>query len=83
MIAEIIEAQQANPALKHLFKRNAVFDNGLKVKLIESALCVCIDGWLVIPKPLQVRAVMWFHHYLHHAGNLVGKSIWNSTEFCN
>jgi hypothetical protein len=28
--------------------------------------CVCKDGWLVIPKPLQVRAVKWYHHYLQH-----------------
>jgi hypothetical protein len=26
----------------------------------------CKDGWLIIPKPLQVRAVKWYHHYLQH-----------------
>jgi hypothetical protein len=31
--------------------------------------CVCKDGWLVIPKPLQVRAVKWYHHYLQHPGH--------------
>jgi hypothetical protein len=31
--AEIAKAQQANPALKRLFKHNAVIDQGLEVKL--------------------------------------------------
>jgi hypothetical protein len=54
---EIAEAQQADAFLKHLFKRNAVIDQGLEIKLIENTTCVCKDGQLVIPKPLQVRAV--------------------------
>jgi hypothetical protein len=55
--AEIAEAQWADASLKHLFKRNAVIDQGLEIKLIENTTCVCKDGRLVIPKPLQVRAV--------------------------
>jgi hypothetical protein len=31
--------------------------------------CVCKDSWLVIPKPLQVHAVKWYHHYLLHPGH--------------
>jgi hypothetical protein len=58
---EIAEAQQADTSLKHLFKCNAVIDQGLEIKLIENMTCVCKDGWLVIPKPLQVRAVKWYH----------------------
>jgi hypothetical protein len=54
---EIAEAQQADASLKHLFKRNAVIDQGLWITLIESMTFVCKDGWLVIPKPLQVCAV--------------------------
>ncbi len=54
--AEIAAAQQANASLKHLFKRNAVIDQGLEIKLIENTTCVCKDGRLVIPKPLQVCA---------------------------
>jgi hypothetical protein len=50
---EIAEAQWADASIKHLFKHNAVFDQGLEVKLIENTLCVCKDGQLVIPKPLQ------------------------------
>jgi hypothetical protein len=40
-----------------LFKRNAAIDQGLEIKLIENTTCVCKDGRLVIPKPLQVHAV--------------------------
>jgi hypothetical protein len=66
---EIAEAQQADATLKHLFERNAVIDQGLEIKLIENTTCVCKDGWLVISKPLQVRAVRWYHHYLQHPGH--------------
>ncbi len=44
---EIAEAQRADVSFKHLFKRNAVFDQGLEVKLIENTLCVCKEGILV------------------------------------
>ncbi len=54
---EIAEAQRADASLNHLFKRNAVIDQGLEIKLIENTTCVCKDGWLVIPKLLQVGAV--------------------------
>ncbi len=54
---EIAAAQWANASLKHLFKRNAVIDQGLEIKLIKNTTCVCKDGRLVIPKPLQACAV--------------------------
>ncbi len=54
---EIAEAQWADASLEHLFKRNAVIDQGLEIKLIENMTCVCKDGQLVILKPLQVCAV--------------------------
>ncbi len=63
---EIAEAQRADATYKHLFKHNAVIDQGLEIKLIENTLCVCKVGRLVIPKPLQRRAVLWYHHYLQH-----------------
>jgi hypothetical protein len=66
---EIAEAQRADASLKHLFKRNAVIDQGLDIKLIENTTSVCKDAWLVVPKPLQVRAVKWYHHYLQHPGH--------------
>ncbi len=66
---EIAEAQKADAAYKDLFKRNAVIDKGPEIKLIENTLCVCKDGRLVIPKPLQWQAVLWYHHYLQHPGH--------------
>ncbi len=44
---EIAEAQRADASLKHLFKHNAVIDQGLEIKLIENTTCVCkMVGWL-------------------------------------
>ncbi len=79
--AEIAEAQQANATLKHLFNCNAVFDQGLEIKLIENTTCVCKDGLLVIPKPLQVRAVKWYHHYLQHPEHTRLKETMNTAMF--
>jgi hypothetical protein len=66
---EIAEAQWAEATPKHLFKCNAVIDQGLEITLIENTTCVCKDGWLVIPQPLQVHAVKWYHHYLQQPGH--------------
>ncbi len=41
---EISEAQHADTSLKHLFKCNAVIDQGLKIMLIENMTCVCKGG---------------------------------------
>jgi hypothetical protein len=41
--AKIAETQQADATLKHLFKRNAVIDQGLEIKLIEN---MCLQRWL-------------------------------------
>jgi hypothetical protein len=59
--AEIAAAQRADASLKHLFKLNAVSDQGLEIKLIENTACVCKDGWLVIPKPLllDIPSQLW------------------------
>jgi hypothetical protein len=66
---DIAAAQRADASLKHLFKSNAVIDQGLEIKLIENITCVCKDDWLVILKPLQVHAVKWYHHYLQRPGH--------------
>jgi hypothetical protein len=68
-VKEIVEAQKANSKLKHFFKCNAVLDKGLELQLIENESCICHKGWLVIMKPLQGCAVMWYHHYLQHPGH--------------
>jgi hypothetical protein len=78
---KIAEAQRADASLKHLFKRNAVIDQGLEIKLIENTTCVCKDGWLVIPKPLQVRAVKQYHHYLQHPGHTHIEEMMNAAMY--
>ncbi len=78
---EIGEAQRADASLKHLFRGNAVIDQGLTIKLFENTTCVCKDGQLVIPKPLQVRAVKWYHHYLQHPGHTRLKEMMNAAMY--
>jgi hypothetical protein len=66
---EIAEAQIVNGKLKNCFKRNAVLDKGLDVRLVDNMYVVCKDGRMIIPKSLQRRAVLWYHHYLQHPGH--------------
>ena len=51
------------------FKRNAVLDKGPELQLVENESCICNKGRLAIPKPLQWRATIWYHHYLQHPGH--------------
>jgi len=68
-VKEIVEAQKADPILKHFFKSNAVWSKGLELQLVENGSCICHEGKLVIPKPLQRCATIWYHHYLQHPGH--------------
>jgi hypothetical protein len=78
---EIAEAQRADAACTHLFKGNAVIDQGLEIILIENTVCVCKRGLLVIPKPLQRRAVLWYHYYLQHPGHTHFKETMNAAMY--
>jgi hypothetical protein len=78
---KIAAAQWADASLKHLFKHNAVIDQGLEIKLIENTTCVCKDGRLVIPKPHKVRAVQWYHHYLQHPGHTCLEETMNTAMY--
>jgi hypothetical protein len=78
---EMVEAQQADASLKHLFKCNAVIDQGLEIKLIENTTCVCKDGQLVIHKLLQVHAVKWYQHYLQHPGHTYLEETMNAAMY--
>ncbi len=78
---EIAAAQWADASLKHLFSCNAVIDQGLEIKLIENTTCVCKDGQLVTPKPLQMRAVKWYHHYPQHPGHTGLKETMNTAMY--
>jgi hypothetical protein len=63
---EIAEAQKADVKLKHCFRHNAVLDKRLEVRLVDNTYVVCKDGKMIIQKPLQRRALLWYHHYLQH-----------------
>ncbi len=57
---------------------------------------VCKDGKMIFPKPLQWRAVLWYHHYLQHPRHTrleetmkatmywkgMCTSIWSLTKSC-
>jgi hypothetical protein len=66
---DIAEAQKADIKFKHCFRRNAVLDKGLEVRLVDDTYVVCKEGKMIIPKPLQRRTVLWYHHYLQHPGH--------------
>jgi len=68
-LEEIIGAQKADLILKHYFKSNAVLSKGLELQLVENESCICHEGKLLIPKPLQWCATIWYHHYLQHPGH--------------
>jgi hypothetical protein len=68
-VKEIVDAQKADTKLKQFFRRNANLQKGLELQMIEDKKCTCSKGTLVIPKPLQRRAVMWYHCYLQHSGH--------------
>ncbi len=66
---EIAEAQKAGSKLKHCFRRNAVIDNRLEVRLVDNTYIMCKDGKMIILKQPQRRAVLWYHQYLQHPGH--------------
>jgi hypothetical protein len=78
---EIAEAQKADVKLKHCFRRNAVLDKGLEFRLVDDTYVVCKDGKMIIPKPLQRRAVLWYHHYLQHPGHTQFEEIMKATMY--
>ncbi len=66
---EVADAQRVNATLKHCVKHNHVFDKGIDIRLVDETSVVCKDNRMIIPKPLQRRAVLWYHHYLQHPGH--------------
>ncbi len=66
---EVADAQRVDASIKHCFKSNHVFDKDFDIRLVDKTSVVCKNGRMVIPKPLQRRAVLWFHHYLQHPGH--------------
>ncbi len=69
----LVKAQQSDAT--------QVLDKGLEIKLIENITFVCKDAWLVIPKPLQMHAGMWYHHYLQHPRHTRLKETMNAAIY--
>jgi hypothetical protein len=66
---EVADAQRIDATIKHCFKSNHVFDKDFDIRLVDDTSVVCKNVRMVIPKPLQWRTVLWFHHYLQHPGH--------------
>jgi hypothetical protein len=93
---EIADAQKADVELKHCFRCNAVLDKGLEIRLVDNTYAMCKDGKMIIPKPLQRCAMLWYHDYLQHPGHTqleetmkatmywkgMRISIWSLTKSC-
>jgi len=61
-VKEIVEAKKKlNQFSKHLFKSNAVLSKGLELQPVENESCICHEGRLVLPKPMQWHATIWYH----------------------
>ncbi len=78
---EIAEAQKADVKIKHCFRHNAVLDKGLEVRLVDDTYMVCKDGKMIIPKPLQRHAVLWYHHYLQYPGHIQLEETMKATMY--
>jgi hypothetical protein len=78
---DVAEAQRVNATLKHCFKCNHVFNNNFNIRLVDKKFVVCKNGRIVIPKPLQRHAVLWFHHYLQHPRHTHLKKTMQATMY--
>ncbi len=65
---EVADALRVDATIKHYFKHHHVFDKDFDIRLVDETSVVCKNFRMVIPKPLQRHAVMWFQHYLQHLG---------------
>ena len=71
-VTEIADAQRADKFLRKLFKPGGdkPEEQQYQVSIVEDTK-ILTDNRLrmVIPKPLQKKAVQWYHHYLQHPGH--------------
>ncbi len=68
---EVPDAQRVDATIKHCFECNHVFDEDFDIRLVDKTFVVCKNSRMVIPKPLQRHAVLWFHHYLQQGAVLI------------
>ena len=73
-VRELAEAQRADASLNGLFdcdpSERKIGKTTYEVRIVEDLEVLCHKDKLVVPKGLQRRAVMWYHHYLQHPGQL-------------
>jgi hypothetical protein len=73
-VRELAEAQRADASLKRLYdcdpSERKIGKTMYEVRVVEDLEVLCHKDKLVVPKGLQRRAVMWYHHYLQHPGQL-------------
>ena len=73
-VSEIRDAQLSDKHLRKIFKRGGETkensDHTYIVSIIEDTKVITDKSLrMVIPKPLQSRAVIWYHYYLQHPGH--------------
>jgi len=73
-IPEIADSQKADKHLRKLFKRggekSSEIEKQYQVSNLEDTQVLTDSQFrLVLPVPLQKRAVQWYHHYLQHPGS--------------
>ena len=66
-VRDIAQAQHVDKDLKLYFTSDK--PSTYHLQIYENTEVVCNDGKILIPKSLQKRAVMWYHHYLQHPGH--------------
>ena len=68
-VTDIVKAQHEDKALNVYFSTKHKSLDDYHLQIYENTEVLCKDGKIVIPKLLQKRAVMWYHHYLQHPGH--------------
>ena len=73
-IKEIADAQRADRTLREFLKRGGGMESSSKhqyrVSILEDVRVITDgDNRMVIPKPLQDKAIQWYHHWLQHPGH--------------
>ena len=71
-VREISDAQKADDTTAEIMARKPDERKegriAYEVRVIEDLEVLCHNGKMVVPKDLQRRAVLWYHHYLQHPG---------------
>ena len=75
---EFAQAKDHDAFLKKLSKTDKY-----STQLVKNTQVLSKDCKIVIPKVLQIRAVSWYHHYLHHSGHTRLKEMLHTAIYWN